>query len=464
MKTTMIKILSSVFCLVICLCLIPSSFADGDIVASGICGAEGDNLTWTLDSDGVFTISGTGAMKDYSEGSSPPWLFYFDKIKSVQVENGVTSIGSYAFYGIDGYITLHKPHYVGCKNLSTVSLPCTITQVGRWAFAGSSSLTAVTSPVWHDYTDCPVTSITIPDGVSTIVVQAFFNFSKLESISIPDGVTEIGREAFFGCSNLTTISLPKSIEYISIDAFRDCSSMSILNIEDLASWCGVTMRNNHDHPFSYSKTDTSLYINGALATELKIPDNVKSIKAYTFENCDSLTSLSIPSSVEYIAVGAFAYCSNLHSIRFFGSPPRIPIDDTPVFGNVTATAYYPANQGWETSIRQYGGTLTWIPIDEEPVDELDPDCILPATLSIIEEGAFSGCTFQYVVLSENTLEIQKSAFSNCRNLKLIYIPEATRSIDKDAFSDDSGFIIIGKSGSYAETYALENGFDFSPQM
>ena len=92
----------------------------------------------------------------------------------------------------------------------------------------------------------------------------------------------------------------------------------------------------------------------------------------------------------------------------------------------------------------------------------EPDFILPASLNLIEKDAFSGCAFRYVKLSENTVEIQKNAFSDCGNLRMIYIPESTRIIDKDAFNNVDHLIMIGKEGSYAETYAKEHGFIFSP--
>ena len=104
MKKKLLVILGVLLVVLLCAATATHSAYAADIVASGTCGAEGDgsNLTWTLDSDGVLTISGTGAMKNYTSSSRAPWYSRRDKIISVAIDSGVTSIGNYAFYGCTG--------------------------------------------------------------------------------------------------------------------------------------------------------------------------------------------------------------------------------------------------------------------------------------------------------------------------------------------------------------------------
>ena len=138
---------------------------------SGKCG---DHLTWTLN-DGVLTISGTGAMWDY-DSEEPTWTPYIASIKSVVIENGVTSIGSYAFDG--------------CDAMSTVDIPNSVTLVDDAAFARCKALT----------------SITIPDNVTSIGSWAFQDCIALTTVKIGSGVTELGNSAFAECSAITSIT------------------------------------------------------------------------------------------------------------------------------------------------------------------------------------------------------------------------------------------------------------------
>ena len=109
--------------------LLPINAFAADVVAEGTCGG---NLTWALDSEGTLTISGTGAMTDYSNDSNAPWYSSRSSIKSVIIENGVTSIGDYAFC----------IYY----SLTSATIPDSVTSIGDSAFSNCYSLTSVTIP------------------------------------------------------------------------------------------------------------------------------------------------------------------------------------------------------------------------------------------------------------------------------------------------------------------------------
>ncbi|MBQ3151757.1 MAG: leucine-rich repeat domain-containing protein, partial [Clostridia bacterium] len=161
---------------------------------SGTCG---DNLTWTLDtSTGKLTISGTGAMTNWSSSSSAPWYSNRSSVKSVTIGNSVTSIGSYAFYG--------------CTNLTSVTIPDSVTSIGDYAFRGCDSLT----------------SVTIPDSVTSIDDGAFAWCDSLTSVTIGNSVTSIGNSAFYECYRLTSVTIGNSVTSIGSYAFYSCESLT----------------------------------------------------------------------------------------------------------------------------------------------------------------------------------------------------------------------------------------------
>ncbi len=181
------------------------------IVDSGECGAEGDNVTWTLYSDGELIISGNGAMADN--------FFEFSKldIKNVIIESGVTSIGSWVF--------------ARCDELAGITIPNTVTSIGDSAFSGCDSLT----------------SVIIPVGVTTIGKAVFFNCKSLESIAIPAGITSIAELSFCGCKNLTSITIKKSIIYVGETAFEGCSSLTDVSFDGTEQeWNSITIENGND--------------------------------------------------------------------------------------------------------------------------------------------------------------------------------------------------------------------------
>ena len=211
------KIVSVLLCVLLLASLLPVS-AFADTTAGGTCG---DNLTWTLDSNGTLTISGTGEMYDYGnlfDRTTAPWEKYYSSIKSAVINDGVTSIGEQAFWG--------------CSSLTSVTIPDSVTSIGAWTFNGCSSLTSVTigdgvtSIGDGEFWGCRnLMSVTIPDSVTTIGEAAFSGCSSLMSVTIPGSVTSIGRDAFLSCSSLTSVTIPDSVTSIGDYAFYSCSSL-----------------------------------------------------------------------------------------------------------------------------------------------------------------------------------------------------------------------------------------------
>ena len=197
-----------------------------EVTDSGSCG---ENLTWTLNTDGLLTISGTGEMEDYSFRGNVPWNGLVDKINCVVIRNGVTSIGDYAFRG--------------CTGLTSITIPDSVTKIDVYAFADCTGLTSITVSGGNKKFDsrnncngiietasntlisgCKNTDI--PDSVTSIGDSAFDSCTGLTSITIPDSVTSIGDGAFGSCTGLTSITIPDSVTSIGASAFWDCTRLT----------------------------------------------------------------------------------------------------------------------------------------------------------------------------------------------------------------------------------------------
>ena len=317
------RLLSFVLAVLMIASLLPATALAADIVDSGTCGAEGDgsNLTWTLDSEGVLTISGSGDMYDYYS-SSAPW---HGRVKSAVIAEGVTSIGWDAFDG--------------CTSLKSVTIPDSVTSIGRSAFYDCRSLTSVTIPDsvtsigGSAFYDCrSLTSVTIPNGVTSIGAWAFYNCTSLTSVTIPDSVTSIGGDTFRDCTSLTSVTIPDSVTSIGDGAFASCTSLTGIWVaegnNDYSSdasgvlfnkdkitlvQCPGTFR-EYTIPDSVTSIGNGAFLGCRSLTSVTIPDSVTSIGEYAFYDCTSLTSVTIPDSVTSIGNGAFLGCRSLTSV------------------------------------------------------------------------------------------------------------------------------------------------------
>ncbi len=179
----------------------PTENPEPTIVASGYCGAEenGENISWELDSNGLLTVSGTGEMQILAYSDSP-WK-NDNRIREAVISNGITNIGSFAFYG--------------CIELTSITIPDSVTNINTGAFQGCTGLT----------------SITIPDSVTSIGHGAFENCTGLTSITIPDSEIVIGSDSFTNCTGLTSITIPDSVKGIGIKAFEGCINITSLIID-----------------------------------------------------------------------------------------------------------------------------------------------------------------------------------------------------------------------------------------
>ncbi|MCL2131251.1 MAG: leucine-rich repeat domain-containing protein [Lentimicrobiaceae bacterium] len=217
-----------------------------DTIASGVCGDNGDNITWVLTNDSVLTISGSGAMADQSYDYEFEYFIYIDQIKTVVIDSGITTIGYGSFELCTNLIFVNIPNSVTnikenafayCIKLTSVIIPNSVDTIGKCAFVFCASLTSmvipnlVTTIEYGTFGSCHnLASVNIPKSVITIGEAAFAYCRSLPSITIPESVATIGIEAFSDCSNLISVIIPDSVTTIGNGAFWDCRSLKFLSI------------------------------------------------------------------------------------------------------------------------------------------------------------------------------------------------------------------------------------------
>ena len=293
-----------------------------------------------------------------------------------------------------------------------------MTDIGGSAFRGCTGLTSITvSPentVYHSTNNCLIetdkkmlitgckNSVIPADGsVASIDYDAFYDCTGLTSITIPDSVTSIGDSAFYDCSGLTSVTIGNSVTSIGEQVFHRCTSLTSVTIGSSVTSIG--------YEAFYECTNL---------TSITIPDSVTSIGSFAFSGCTGLTSITIPDSVTSIGGYAFAHCTGLTSIT------------------------------------------------------------IPDSVTSIGDSAFSGCTsLTSITIPDSVTSIGDYAFNGCTGLTNIKVPASVTDIGDKAFGyywaeSESvygyvygyeklpNFTIYGYTGTAAETYANENGFEF----
>ena len=445
---------------------------DGDVIASGECGKNGDNLTWVLTEDGTLTISGSGEMENYTDSSVAPWYSNRTKILSAVVEPGVESVGNYAFYSClklasvslpGGVKSIDESAFQDCAKLTAVEIPEGVTSIGSSAFDGCSSLTSVTIPNsvtsidgYTFYGCSSLASVTIPNGVTSIGGHTFYGCSSLTSVTIPDGVTSIDWATFYGCSSLTSVMIPEGVTSIGSDAFHECSSLISVTIPDSVTsigsfaFSGCSSLTSVTIPEGVTSIDGNTFYKCSSLTSVTIPNGVTSIGSSAFDGCSSLASVTIPESVTSIGSSAFSGCSSLTSMTIPESVTSIK---------------------WDTFYGCSGLTSVTIP---EGVTSIDGNAFwgcsglttvtIPEGVTSIGGNTFRDCSgLTSVTIPESVTSIGSSAFSSCSSLTSVTIPDSVTSIGDYAFRSCSKLKHVYYGGSDLQWKEIEIG-DYNSEL
>lgn len=225
-------------------------------------------------------------------------------VTDVIIPDGVTSIGSHAFWG--------------CKSLTSITIPDSVTSIGDAAFALNSKLDAVyindikswcniafkydsSNPLSEAkrliVNGVETTNITIPEGVTNIGRYAFYGYKQLTSVIIPDSVTSIGMGAFDYCTNLSSVIIPNSVSRIEDSAFSLCESLTEINLPESINYIG----------------ESAFFACSSLSS-IKIPGGVTSISDSAFRSCKNLSQVTISDGVKRIGNQSFGECSSLKNV------------------------------------------------------------------------------------------------------------------------------------------------------
>ncbi len=338
-----------------------------DVIASDTDG----NITWSLEDTGALTITGSGLMNNYNTSTNlAPWHAYRNSIITVNIEPGITSIGSSAFYSCSNLTTVTIPNSVTsigerafliCSSLFNITLPSDLTSIGHNAFNGCTALASITVPGGITsissgaFFDCrSLASITLPSDLKSISSQAFYNCESLASITLPSGLKSIDDRAFFGCRSLASITIPDGITSIGANTFEDCESLASITLpSDLASigngtFIGCTSLASITIPDDVTSIGDYAFEDCESLASITLPSGLASIGSGAFKDCTSLASITIPDGVTSIGNYAFKDCSNLNRIVFEGTAPPTTNGDAAFDGVASAgTLYFP--QGFEAS-------------------------------------------------------------------------------------------------------------------
>ena len=412
-------------------------------IASGSCGASGDNLTWVLGCDSVLTISGEGEMPTSYSGTSAPWYQYGQTIKHINIEEGVTKLALYAFYNSDDNYpnvqTLSIPSTLGAPIENNFFYQCPLktitinsdTIVGKASYSSGSSLQnkfgaqveeyifggsvrSIANFAFYNQSPDSLRSIILPEGLEAIGNWAFGYIEHMTSISIPSMVQTIGTDAFAYCSNLRSVELGEGLMTVNGQAFWMCDSLTRVTCNAL------TPPTLNQTAFDHNQNDT-----------LFIPCEAKTAyqEADYWKNFSKI--MCADDTLQILASGTFgAQGNNLtwtvdrnYMLTISGSGEM---------------EFFNASEPWA----EYRYQLRKIVV-EEGVTNLSnvfrlhnqvTEVSLPNTLRVIEAQAFDQCSsITHLELPESVDSIGEGVFYLCESLQEIRIPSRVTMINSSLF-------------------------------
>ena len=453
--------------------------ATADAATSGTCGS---NLKWKLEG-GTLTVSGTGAMYNYGDGSgrTVPWSSQKDSIEKVVIGSGVTSIGNYAFeecHGINSVTIGKDVKSIGEGAFSTlyggpesITIPVSVTSIGDYAFNGWDLITVNyggTVNQWKAMNTydrnyflaaaeikCADGTV-LPRGIcgadltweiddnGTLIVSGtgeMYDYGyheyralwsrhadSIKNVVIEAGVTSIGKDAFVYCDNITSVTIPASVTSIGEGAFRLCNKLSTVNYGGTANkWNAISIGNDNDNltgaNINYAGI-TWTYNNGTLTISgTGDVDDYNNSSAPWYDHRYDTTKIVISNGVTGIGEGAFCYFTELTSVSLPGS-----------LKSIGAYAFRGCS-----SLKSV---------------------VIPDSVTSIGEGAFYRCTaLTTATVSNSVSRISYGTFMSCENLISVTIPNSVKSIGEKAFYNCGSLTDVYYKGSTAQWNAVMVGLD-----
>ena len=387
--------------------------SDGIDAAGETSGTCGDDLTWTIDSDGNLVIEGTGPMYDYEFGTEK---WGGNTVVTVTIGDSVTSVGKNAFFGCsylksatigDSVLSIGDRAFFECWALESVTLGKSVESIGYLSF-------------WY----CGFKSIDLPDSLKSIGEEAFILCNSLESVTVPDSVTSMGERPFDRCASLKSITVGSGNPAFS-------SSDGVL--------------------FDKEKTRLIQYPAGKEDRSYSIPDSVTAVASDAFGQNEKLESVVIPDSVTEIEDEAFAYCTSLKSVTIPGTVTSI--GDAAFSGcSALSSAIIP-------------DSVTKIPGGMFLGCSSLKSLTIPGTVTTIGEQAFMYCSaLESVVIPDSVTAIGEHAFSGCNSLLKIGIGNGVTTMENafrnHVFYDSDGTTALGNDASeYAGSCFIGTSMD-----
>ncbi len=461
---------------------------------SGTCG---DGVTWTLTGT-TLTISGTGegsgAMENYSTPNDQPWHSSRSSITAISIENGVTSIGDYAFAYCEKLASVNIPSSVtsigyqafyNCTNLASLTIPSSVKSIGDCVTGSCTALETITvedlNTVYYSANNAIIEkdskklvaaskNTVIPDDVKSIGVNAFLGNTSLTSISIPNSVTIIEAGAFEGCTNLASVTIPASVTSIGGGAFNNCSSLASVYVlattppalgnyyvfynnatgrkiyvpsDNLSAYQGATFWSSYSSDMvGYSSCGDNVYyaLDGAKLTIFgngAMADYENDSERPWHDSRSNITAISIENGVTSIGVNAFRNCDNA-SLTSITIPSSVTSIGNNAFSGCKKLASVTFAEGSQlTTIGYYAFSLC----------EKLASITIPNSVTSIEGSAFWYCSgLQSITIPASVTSIGTGVLSQCGSLETItvesgneyYISETNALIEKSSFTLISG--------------------------
>ena len=335
-------------------------------------------------------------------------------------------------------------------NLTTVTIPNSVTSIGQGAFLECKNITSVIwnakncsdfnySEYWRDYLYPPfydsrstITSFTIGDSVEYIPAYMCYEMNNLTSVTLPNSVTSIGKDAFFGCKGLTSIRLEENITKIDYEAFYGCENLkTVRNMSDINITKGSSdngyIAYYADLVYAYIEDNFLLdknyiifdYLGDLNLSSVELPAITKGINPHILSKFTNLTSITIGSDVANLSSDVFSGCNNLKEINVLSENPNYITENGILFNKN------------KTELIKY------------PIAKSEDSYSIPETVISISAEAFKDCkNLTSITISNSVSSIGKDAFYGCNNLKSITIPKNISYIGTNAFYGCSGITSV----------------------